>query len=207
MEKFTLIVMTKSSKFRGYCVAGIDVFGNWVRLVSADTAVDGAIPLEYMQTDDGKEIQVLDMIEVHVVKKVPKEYQRENVLIDLSIRPKLIKSGISLDDVLIMHPLENHSEIFASKFSYATSIYLDLKQVKYSLIIINVKKLELYSINHKRKADFIYKGYKYNEISVTDPCYYNKEDRVIINNAIIVVSIGNQFHNKYYKFIAHIFDV
>lgn len=43
MEK-KIIILTKSKKHSGYCVAGIDYeTGEWIRLVSSDLETEGAL--------------------------------------------------------------------------------------------------------------------------------------------------------------------
>ena len=45
-----MVVLTKSAKNGGHCVAGIDVdTGNWVRLVSNDLNTHGALSDQDMQ--------------------------------------------------------------------------------------------------------------------------------------------------------------
>ena len=48
-----MVVLTKSAKNGGHCVAGIDVdTGNWVRLVSNDLNTHGALSDQDMQYQD-----------------------------------------------------------------------------------------------------------------------------------------------------------
>ena len=54
MEK-TIIILTKSKKHSGYCVAGIDFeTGEWIRLVSSDIETEGAVPNETLQLSNGE---------------------------------------------------------------------------------------------------------------------------------------------------------
>ena len=45
MERKTLIILTKSSKYHGNCVTGIDTEnGKWIRLMTHDEQSQGAVP-------------------------------------------------------------------------------------------------------------------------------------------------------------------
>ena len=58
------LVLTKSSKYSGYCVAGIDCkSGNWIRLITEDLQSHGAVWAEDLIYKNGRECQILDIIE------------------------------------------------------------------------------------------------------------------------------------------------
>ena len=58
MEK-KIIILTKSKKHSGYCVAGIDYeTGEWIRLVSSDLETEGAVPCEDLQCSNGETLEV-----------------------------------------------------------------------------------------------------------------------------------------------------
>lgn len=60
-----MIVMTESSKFKNNCVAGIDVnTGDWVRIVSDDENIHGALTNEDITYEDGTMCQVMDVVSV-----------------------------------------------------------------------------------------------------------------------------------------------
>ena len=57
-----MVVLTKSSKFGEYCVAGINYdTGKWVRLVSTDETTHGAITLEDLHLKN--ELEKLDPLQ------------------------------------------------------------------------------------------------------------------------------------------------
>ena len=61
-------ILTRSSKFRGYCVAGIDLnTGEWVRFVSNDTQTHGALSRSDITYEDGSICNPLDIVLVDVV--------------------------------------------------------------------------------------------------------------------------------------------
>ena len=45
MEKRQIIVLSKSSKYQDYCVAGIDIYtGEWIRPITNNTVKENGIP-------------------------------------------------------------------------------------------------------------------------------------------------------------------
>ena len=62
MEK-TIIILTKSKKHSGYCVAGIDYkTGEWIRLVSSDIETEGAVPMKDLLFSNGEILEIYDII-------------------------------------------------------------------------------------------------------------------------------------------------
>lgn len=211
MNKMSLIILTKSSKLGDYCVAGIEInTKKWVRLVRDNGNDNGAIPNGYMRTSDGESVNVLDMIEVVYLRHSPQKYQSENYVVDLSVKPRIIRKGLPLEDVIKMHPLDKPYRLYAGTLPYATDNYLDFDRINYSLLLIKVKDIMFYKTeNKKSKIEFKYKGIIYRDISMTDPDYY--DDRYYnghyYSEAVIVLSLGERFENtdKHYKFAARIF--
>ena len=79
-----------------------------------------------------------------------------------------------------------------------------------SLILVKVKKLTIYHPEGRgTKAEFTYNGYRYLNMSVTDPNYYSVEDKWSTDNAILVISLPDSPYNGkyYYKFVAKIFPI
>jgi hypothetical protein len=99
-----LVILTKSSKNKGYCVAGIDIkSGQWIRLTSDNESSHGALFTNNMQYEDKTICQILDVVRVKIVKRNPVEYQPENILIDKSYYWQ--KTGrYTIQDVLRIEP-------------------------------------------------------------------------------------------------------
>ena len=82
-KEIDVVILTKSSKNGGYCVAGIDVNNSkWVRLVSSDIESHGALFNQDMQYRNNTFCNLLDVVRVPVLRKDPSEHQPENILID-----------------------------------------------------------------------------------------------------------------------------
>ena len=203
-----VVILTKSSKNSGYCVAGIDVNSRkWVRLVSSDEKSHGALFHLNMQYQNQTYCQILDVVRVPVIRNHPIERQPENILIDEKKNWEKIKE-ISIDDVFKMHPPETHSFLLGNQYSYITEERVDT--VDRSLILVEVSDLIVtHPIEDTTKASFQYRSTKYKNMSVTDPDFYSTPDRTIIERAALIMSLPDTPYNEryYYKFIAKLFSL
>lgn len=205
-----IVILTKSTKRGGYCVAGVDAHsGEWVRLTSSDLWSHGALTDEHMTYEDGSICKVLDCVRIEVARAAPIKHQPENVLIDE--KKKLQKLGTwSLQDILQIHPAEQFEAVYAN-----TKPFLDEEDMEYvdrSLILVctpwlRIKQMSTPPEKPRTRANFCYNGQWYNNISVTDPEYYQAEDETTLRSAYLVVSLPDvPFDDgQYYKFIAKIF--
>lgn len=195
------VILTKSSKNGGYCVAGIRTdTGDLVRFVSDDQHSNGALTDADMDFQDGTVCKPLDIVKVPILKPAPTSHQPENLLIDG--RQYWTKVGeYTLDQVLNCHPPECLGQIFGT-YGYAL---LEEEHPGYSLNLIAVKDLVIQQEN-KTKASFLYGSSRYRYVSVTDSDYYNVPNGTRIGNAYLIVSLPEStYEGKYYKFIAKIF--
>ena len=211
MSKIKMVVLTKSSKYRNYCVAGINLEnGKFLRLVTNDSSIHGAVKESELTCSDGNIIDVLDVIEVSVNEHSGKnEIQPENVLLNSNESPKIIQK-MSIDDVLENYGLDDNNTIFGNNCYYVLPNHVS--KLGHSLTLVKVEKLEVYLIKNidgviKTKANFWYKGSYYYELSVTDRNYFNINDKVCYENAVLVVSIGEPFNEKHYKFVSAIYII
>ena len=96
MEKIRMVVLTKSSKYGKNCVAGINLAsGGWVRLVTNDESSHGAVSDEDLICEDGKSVQVLDVIDAPILEACNTEIQPENVLLDLDTYIDIVGSDVN----------------------------------------------------------------------------------------------------------------
>jgi hypothetical protein len=201
-----IVIMTKSSKNKQYCIAGIDIRTcEWIRLVSDNEETAGAISSEMLLYEDGYECQPLDVVNVAVGNMDNKKIQSENYLVQSEF--KKVKT-MKLDEVIRLKPPKTQGEIFENLNYKLTAD--EAQQLSYSLIWIKVEKLCLFTpvVNNKpkTKASFIFGGNAYSNMSITDPMFYNKNGEYDI--AYLVLSIpqkGFGDNNEYFKFISKIF--
>lgn len=199
-----IVILTKSAKHSNYCVAGIDIkTRRWIRLVSDDVATDGALSNFDIRLSTGELCKPLDLVRVEIDKPVPEGCQTENHLIEKG--KKWVKlDELTIADVVKLHYPSNKPYIFGNDRPYINGI----DYMKYSLILAEVDNIKVYNNEFgRRKANFTYKSHFYQEISVTDPEYYDGLT-YDFKKAYIVVSIPKtDFDGKYYKFIAKIFPI
>jgi len=207
-KEIDVVILTKSSKNGGYCVAGIDVNSSkWVRLVSSDTRSHGALFDRDMQYRNNTFFNLLDVVRVPVLRKVPSEHQPENILIDEEEYWEKI-GELSISDVLELHPPETHRFLLGNEYPYITEERVDT--VGHSLILVKVSDL---IITHPRerttKASFRYRFTTYENMSVTDRDFYNTPDQTELGDAVLIMSLPDTPYpeRKYFKFIAKLFPL
>ena len=201
-----IVMLTKSSKFGKYCVAGIDLYKReWVRLVSPTGESDGAISDYEMRSADGYIFKPLDVVKVATIKRDPIGCQTENQVLDTRY-PWTLLGTMTLSGVLYHHPIETPNYIFEDTQKYLLEDAV--KKYNHSLVFTEVTNLTVYKNElNKQKCSFTYNGYNYYDISVTDPDYYTYLE-CKIQKAYIVVSIPHSaYEGRFYKFVAKIFPL
>ena len=204
-KEIQAVILTKSAKNGGYCVAGIDVqTSKWVRFVSNDSLSHGALFDQDMQYKDESYCKLLDVVTIPILGDAPIQYQPENVLIDN--KKYWEKNGeLSIPDLLELHPPERHNCLLGNVYPYITAERIGT--VGHSLILVKVEDLIItHPSVRSTKANFQYGFTAYDNISVTDPDFYNTPDQAEIGNAILIMSLPDTPYQKrnYYKFIAKI---
>lgn len=204
MSKMQVVIMTKSIKYGGLCIAGFECkTGNWVRLVN-----DQAITNRNFVYNDKSAINVLDKIEINILGSAATDIHKEDIYIDLT-KPIIKLSSLSLSQALDIHDLENNQYVLGNN---KHAIYKDPSYIGHSLEIVKVNNATLYEVEGpsgvKAKLDFVYNGTYYENLSITDPEYFGVQNGTKLGELIIVVSIPDDEwskNNGYFKFIAKIF--
>lgn len=208
MGNIRMVVLTKSSKFGNNCVAGIDLNnGNWVRLVTEDEASHGAVSNENLICQNGRKVEVFDVIDAPIIGRCNDCIQPENVLLNVDTYINIV-GKMTLDEVLQIHSLERKLNILGNEYAYITDSRVST--VGYSLTIVEVTNLVIFQEENpsgkpKTKASFVYRGTEYKNMSVTDYKFYSVHNGTKYEKAIIIVSIGTPYNNRYYKFVSAIF--
>lgn len=208
--KMRLVVLTKSAKHGGFCVAGINLYKNknwFARIVKND---DG----DAVTDEDIAGAKPLDVIEVFVKGNKKKYNQTENFPIDFNAdTPVKIISKETVDYVKDLYNKElfEHIGFFGNSKKSLTEEEIDNLNPKHSLSAIKVNSLRIYKNSHgKHKAEFFFKDEIIRGISMTDPDYCNKDYPIKIGEAILIVSLPAEPYEEnglYYKFIAKIFEL
>lgn len=86
-----IIILTKSRKYGGYCIAGIDrLSGEWIRMVANTDCIRDELRDNHIRYEDGKFADIFDVVQVELLDHTPNYFQPENYLINASKRWKKI---------------------------------------------------------------------------------------------------------------------
>ena len=204
------VILTKSYKNGGYCVAGINLdTHSWIRFISNDVVTHGAITDSDMQYDTLEFCKPFDVVSVPVLRHCPATLQPENYLIDRSKFWKKLGT-IDIGELPEIYPFDNDTFIFNNTWSYLS--LEDTAGIDHSLVMVRVYDLK---INHDyqgspayKKCSFSYRGNQYNFMSITDPEYRNSEPTKIIGDAILIISIPDApDNNRFYKCVSKIIPI
>ncbi|MGX8705753.1 MAG: dual OB domain-containing protein [bacterium] len=206
-----LVILTRSSKFGGYCVVGMaQDTGALVRLVTDDADTRGALCREDLAMDNGREAEPLDVVRVAVGAACPGNIQRENVRLERG-QPMQYLGTTTLDELLTRHPQPVRNSVFRG--SGLSMRPADARTLDHSIEVLSVRDLVLTSVRvdgrNKTRASFDLNGQRQEGFAVTDPKYYLADgQRRTIGDAHIVCSIAEDGAARsigYYKFVAGIF--
>ncbi len=197
------LVLTKSAKNSGYCVAGIDLDENrLIRLVS-DMAGNA---ISYRQfTYNEKHIEILSELDIACTPS-PLSIQTENYILEKINSVNRIYSIDELDN--IWETVENANLL--KEGTYYVSPYT-AQMIHKSLMIAEVCNFRTYAdINNKNekrtKARFSYNNQYFYDLSITDREFFAENIRC--SKCKIVLSISEKpYNNKHYLFIAKIFPI
>lgn len=202
----TIVCLANSRKNGGLCVAGkeLDGYAGWIRPVSVRKGEE--VSREECRYENGEYPQLLDVIDVPLIKSNPQFHQRENWLLNPNFRWK--KSG------------RMHWRDLGSLTDPVSPLWIDessgrndrivpslINVLNDSLRFVRVDKLNLLVSQHKYvRGKFWYNDKEY-DISVTDTecerIYLKKPSgNYHIRNNFLTVSIGPPFNGYCYKFIA-----
>ena len=209
MEK-RIIILAKSNKFSGYCVAGFDIDSKkYIRLVpknEPNTPQTSLLEAD-LRYSNNKPISVLDIVKCTVVKQAADKHQTENWVLDVNT-PKEKLGTVSITE--LGKYLSYEELVFYSTEDYVKNTVID-GNVSHSIEMILVSDVKIYNRYGKIKADFTYKGNKYTCMSVTDPVYMvpSQANSSIkhLDNAILVITLPHDTYGNdlYYKIVASVF--
>lgn len=208
-----IVCLANSRKRGGRCVAGKELLadgavGEWVRPVSSRP--DEEVSERERRYTNGKEPDLLDVIDVPVQSPCPRGHQQENWRIDPQRRwTKARGLDRSAVDQLLdpASPLwiNGHSardglnDRFPLDFAPSISGSLRLIEVPGLQLVVSQPRLN-YGDDAKRvRGEFLYEGDEY-RLSVTDPAYeqsYRQRPNgsYSVSEAYLTISLGEPFQN------------
>ena len=205
-----MVILAKSYKQGGYCVAGMNLFnGEWIRLVSSRNH-DNAISKYSM---DSRNINCLDIVDVDLIESIPLSCQKENFLIYEGTG--IIKTGkLDLENVVNEINLDKPNYIFVNNHKYITDA--EVKKLARSLLFVKVSDFRVTARRNseiekpKFKCSFCYNDTNYFNLSLTDPnfCSLDKVGK-LIKSAALVISLPSKAYDDgaFYKFVSSVFPL
>lgn len=208
--KKDIIILTKSDKHSGYCVAGIDKkTGEWVRVISSDWMTENAVPKTALICDDGKEVDIYDIVEIEFIKATPTDVQPENYLYNEKIQWKK-KGKSNLKEVLSIHDYDNVEYVFGNtmKRLEGNEVYL----AKGSLLLLKVHNpiynVKFFPERAVFQMNFSYKEKDYSFFKITQKDLKEKysakaEGWYQTGTNTFVFSLTDKYKDgRYYKVVA-----
>lgn len=187
MDYKTIVVLAKSNKCSGYCVAGRELYldngayclGPWVRLVSSDKDSKGAIFDRHFQLTEKESINVLDVVFVAIDGEQIIPGQPDNLLINESNK-WTVQGRVPAMDVSTFIDKPMHLWQQDDVESHVVSPLADDENyVPQSLYLIKPANL-VFTLSHdwndfyarfekKIRVSFSYNDQQYNNLAMTDP--------------------------------------
>ena len=210
LMKKDIIILTKSDKRAGYCIAGIDVSnGEWIRLVSSNEETENAVPMRDIVCSNGDMVEIYDIVEVDIVKPMPTKVQPENYLYNENT--KWVKKGkSSLDEVITLHGYDCPEFVFGNTDKELTEENVDM--AKDSLLLLKVSNprynIKVFPERTVVQLDFFYRNCFYSYLKITQKDlkrYYETkpEGKYTAHTNVFVFSLTDKYKNgKYYKVVA-----
>ncbi len=215
-----IVCLANSYKPGGRCIAGRELLpgaqvGQWVRPIG--TGEEGGVGRERLY-EDGSEPEVLDVMDVPVLRAQPEYHQTENWLIYPDyywekinrVSPNQLERFVHTPEPLWLSGYESsNGRNDRIPFEYAKSLKDSLRLIKVSSL--EVSEETSWARNAMRlRGHFQYAGQEY-ALRITDLAYSTKYfNDVAAGNpkgeVILTVSMGGQFYDYVYKLIAAIID-
>ena len=214
-----IVCFANSRKLQGRCIAGKEwvnqKVGSWVRPVSNRKHQEVSECERHYE--NGNDPHVLDVIDIPLLKPLPKDYQHENWLLDPNKYWKKVTSINVKDIPLFLDPTE---ELWIDGYSTLNgrNDKIPLSQAKEltgSLRLLKVKRLKLNVFNYYNKQRvqgiFQYAEKEY-RLWVTDPIYeeeYLEKGNGFyeLGKTFLTISLGEPYEGDCYKLIATIIQL
>lgn len=211
--KKQIIIMAKSVKhYPHYCIAGIDLDTHkWIRPISSNTITEGAVPREHIIYENGREVEVLDVVEIEFTNPAETKAQQENYAYNEDIPWRKV-GEMSLEELLDNYEVDTPEFVFEN-----TEKSLDNWDITgTSLLLLEIDNpcvvVKTFPNRKKVNLNFTYNNRDYNYIQVGDRNLYNQ----FINSndgyyklgskMFAVFSLTGEYTDgRYYKMLAQLF--
>ncbi len=206
--KKEIIILTKSDKRMGYCVAGIDrQTGEWIRVVSSNDSTEHAVPAQDLVYDNGQVVDIYDIVEIDFIRAVPTEVQPENFLYNETVQWK--KRGKSnLQEVLCIHGYDRANYVFGNTANRLERHEVHLSEKSLLLLCVEQSMYNVKNFPERTvlQLNFSYNGNNYSFFKVTQKDLkekYKTEGWYKTETNTFVFSLTDQYKDgRYYKVVA-----
>lgn len=204
----TVLILARSIKHNGYCVAGKELSTNtWLRFVGDENGKELSMEQIKYKNDFGEFPSTpLKVLKVEVSKNCPLLHQPENYLISESKWEQVKPDEYTTIPANFLDSPQNlwgdtnsvdPNEILQGKIIISQSLYLvKVSNFKPSCKVENGKP--------KRRIGFNYGDVYYN-LPTTDPRFDDICAGNVKHNSILCVSLGELFNKMHYKIIAGVY--
>lgn len=196
-----IVVFANSVKHENSCVAGKCIrTKEWIRPVSNDEG--GEISNEQTIKASGYRLKILDKVKVDLSHYAPLDHQTEN---------HVINETQWVDNFFIKkHQIEDYLDtpdnLWGAGDRVSHDDIVNNQEITNSLYLVKVDELELFKNRFdKRRARFSYGGINY-DLAVTGREFdkHFVTNNTLLRDAIICVSLGENYEGNCYKLIASI---
>ena len=184
----TIVILAKSYKSGGWCIAGreltvdmqnntFNISGGWIRPVSNNAAKHGALADADCRLADGAAAKIYDMVEIEFAAHQPDPGQPENFLISGSPWNKI--NTISPGSIASFNEIISDIWLDTGNSDQVSQLYETAGNIQQSLVMIKPANFQIrlnnqfnhYKEDYKKdiRASFEYNGDQYQNISITDP--------------------------------------
>lgn len=210
-----IVILAKSNKRDMYCIAGIDIeTGEWIRPISSNETLEGAVPPKDIKYSDSEEVEILDVVGITFKEHRPINGQPENYLYDSS-QPWSFIRRMSLAELLQVRDYDNVDFIFYNQDKEVRPE--EIVENGPSLLILKVSNARIYNKTFNGRTQvqlmFTYRGREYSFFKISDRgikseyIEYDDGFHSSWNELTVVFSLTGCFHhtNKHYKMVAKMF--
>ena len=215
-----IVILAMSEKYGNFCVAGIDVnTGEWVRPYSYNKETFGAVPLEHMIYENGRQAKIFDVVKIQFDNSCENFVQPENYYYNEAVKWQKVDQ-LNLVEVVKLHSFDDREKIFFNHERRVTYQEIKLNKNRESLLMLYVTDLNVIVSNspldnRKRiRLSFNHEGANYSGFSISDinikEEYLNKSEGSypFAQKAAIVASLTDKYKDgKYYKMAAQFLSI
>lgn len=190
-------MVPKQASYQMFNMIRQDGRPRWIRPVSSG-------PMGQVDSKLVNDINLLDIIEIEVIKECPNGFQSENILFD----PKSLRviKKVPIQDKYLNRLVDQNETLLFKSESNAISVS-DITQLSYSLTFIKPESWSFMDgMNKQTRCIFSFADHTY-DLPITDVEFcneYKKNPSIVqkIKQLYLTISLGMVFEGKHYKLVA-----